>query len=513
MRASVESARGGRPAGLRRLAAAGAAALLAALASGCATTGGRASAEGKGADRAGDARSFDFGCLASRRTDLHGNRRLRALGPVFESARSVEGDRLTAVRPLWSRTRNPAKDWSYAEYLWPLGWSKRLKNDASWRFVLCYATRFDVTDPRSRYRFWLFPIYFQGRAATGERYAAVFPIGGELREFFMQDRIRFALFPLLSDSWIGDVHTRDVLWPVFSRSEGKGIHRVRVFPFYAHSIHRGLYEKRFVMWPFWTSARYTDPRSPGGGFILLPVCGYVRLPDQKTWMLLPPLFRWTRGERLNQVYAPWPIIQYSSGQSRKLWVWPLFGRHQRAGVELAWVAWPIVWREKIDRRDAVVRRWMVMPFYQHETIRRRQPPAGDAPRVTARHVKIWPLASYRREGDARMWRLLELWPLRNTPQAERSWAPLWTLCEYRACADASDFEILWGLVRRERRAAGAVRTSVFPFADWSRSDAAAGGGAASSEWNVLKGLVGRRREGGRVRWRWLYVFRTGRGGE
>ena len=452
-----------------------------------------------------DPGEFDFGPIASRYRDVNGDMRLRALGPFFERAVSTNEARLWAVRPLYSTVKDPVSQRRSSEYLWPIATTKQFKKEHSVRVLLTYYTKFDVTDPKSRYRFWMLPIYFQGRDVNKKGYAAVFPLGGTIHEILGRDRVMFVLFPLYARSAINQVHTTDVLWPIYSRSEGKGIYRFRVFPFYGRTKHRDKFDKKFVLWPFWTSARYYYPNSSGKGYILFPLWGHVKLTDQEAWMVVPPLIRFSRGERMNYTYCPWPFFQKSKGETEKLYFWPIWGQKRMPGVRSTFFLWPIFKKDRIDRGDELVRRFVAMPFVQTEKRTRRSSQKGERPQVVGRYSKIWPLWSYQRDGDSRRFRCVELWPLRNSGPVERSWAPLWTLYSRTAVGDALDHELLWGLYRFQRRGDAECRMSIFPFLYWQRDDRE----RAEREWSILHGLIGYRREGTQKSLRVLYFMRFG----
>ncbi|MBU1693030.1 MAG: hypothetical protein KKC51_03605 [Verrucomicrobia bacterium] len=445
---------------------------------------------------------FDWGFLASRLEDANGEVRVRGLGPIFERAVSAEGARLSAVRPLYYAGADARAERRFREFLWPVATTRRFLNERDTRVLLAYYKNFNVAELHGRYRFMVLPLYFQGRDKAGEGYAALFPVAGSIHEFLGQDEMSFFLFPLWSYSSINSVETHNVLWPVYSRTKGKGISRFRVFPFYGYARHRARYEKGFLGWPFYTWARYTYPDAQGHGYIVFPLWGHFKMPDQEAWLILPPLFRFSRGERMDYSYAPWPFFQRSRGQIERLYFWPIWGRRTMAGLRSTFFLWPIFRSERVDR-GATVRRsfWALPVVYSQVDIRRA---VGGAPaRAVARHHRVWPLVSYRQEGEARRLRLLDLWPLWNNSPVERNWAPFWTLFTWTKVGQNDDAELLWGLYRDRRRGAERRTVSLFPAGEWRRDDRAGG----SREWNVLKGLLGRRRDERGVSYRLLYVIR------
>ena len=446
----------------------------------------------------------EWGPLASWMEDVEGVDRFRAAGPIWEEAEGGDGKRLRAVRPVWARAVDPAVEKVSWDFLWPVASGKVFGEQESWRVGLAWYLDSDRGDAGSAYRFWALPVWFHGRDAGGKGYAALFPVGGEVRNFLWKDRIRFALWPLWMRSEVNDVRTTDVLWPVWSRTTTPDGHweKFRVFPFYARTRHEGQYEKRTVMWPVWTRARYVHPKAEGTAWVLWPLVGRVNLNSQKGWMALPPLFQFVRGEQLSRTYCPWPFFVRETGAREKLYVWPLFGRRQDGGLVRNYWLWPVVNRERNDRGRLRTVRWSVVPFYSHRTESEAPATEGGERVVRSTGTKVWPLFSWRREaeGGARRLRVLDLWPAGNPPAGERSWAPLWTVLEHRARGEESDLDVLWGLFRQTRRAGGAQAFEVFPV--WGHERA---GGDAGRRWSVLKGLIAYERTATtrQVRFLWL----------
>jgi hypothetical protein len=131
--------------------------------------------------------------------------------------------------------------------------------------------------------------------------------------------------------------------------------------------------------------------------------------------------------------------------------------------------------------------------------------AAPATNCVARYWHCWPLCSYERLGEQTRFRTLMLWPLRHSAPIAREYAPLWTLYTHSAAGQNTDDEVLWGLMRRQRRGAEQSRFSVFPLVEWSRDQRA----TDQREWNLLKGLVGYERTGTNAQLRLLWRLKLG----
>jgi hypothetical protein len=426
------------------------------------------------------AAGWDWGPVASWMEDADGYGRFRAAGPLA-GAGGAGGLTLRATRrPLGARAADPANGRTAWDFVWPLAAGKTFHEQKSWRAGLAWFYDRDRTDPESGYRFWLLPLWFHGRDEQGDGYAALWPLGGEIRNFLLKDRIRFALWPLWTQSSIKDVRTTDVLWPIWSRTttpDGR-LEKFRVFPLWARSRDRGRFEKYSVLWPVWTHARWEHPKATGTAWVLFPLCGRVNLNTQKGWMALPPLFQFIRGEQLNRTFCPWPFFQRETGVREKLYVWPLYGRRKDGAMERRFWLWPLVAHERNEWGGVRRNRWTVAPLYNNmansvEAPRRHrgrvgEPAGGDRAtpagrRVLQSRVKLWPLYSrtYDLDEPAYRLRLLDLWPAGHPPPVVRWWAPLWRLVDYRARGARRDLDVLWGLYAR-RRARWRAAFSLFP---------------------------------------------------
>ena len=468
---------------------------------------------------------LDGGPLLSHDTDLAGDDRLRAAGPLVERLAVPDGPVYSAVHPLVSTVVDPVRDRQLTEYLWPLGMKKDLAGETDWRYLVAFGHDFDNQAP-SRFRYTLFPLLFGGRDAAGDHYVALFPLGGSIHEFLGRDRISFVLFPLYSTSEAGNLSTWNVLWPLISRTTGRRTTAFRILPFYGYREQKDDWRKTFVMWPFWTSAVHQNPDyGPGRGFILFPLFGHGAFAGETTWMWLPPLFRWTHGPKRTILNAPYPIIQRHRGEVNRNYVWPLYGHRWSEGEDYRFVLWPIMDRRTTDRSTHVVRRSRVFPVFYTESKARTgvgngaedepwprgtaaSDAAGGAPAGLGyeRYVKVWPLFSYAHGPEETRFRALELWPLVRTWGVERNWSRLWTLYTASRLGDARESEWLWGLYRNRVTPEEGRRWSVFPLFSYA---ARAGDDGGAREWSFLLGMGQRKRHPAGTHWRLFWILNFG----
>ena len=442
---------------------------------------------------------FDWGPVASRLHDPSGGTHLKAIGPVYEHAADTNGLTLDAVRPFYS-TAAETDEKSVSEFLWPLEFSWDFQNNHGRRVLTSFYTDFDKTNSNSRWRWWCFPFWYQGRDAYGTNYTAFFPLGGEFHEFLFQDEANFVLWPLYLHNRVQDENSYHILWPVYCRENNAKNDRFRIWPFYGWNIKRGESDKRFCLWPFVTWGTYQHPDASGYGYLVLPLWGHMKLENQESWMLLPPLLKYGTSAKQKMGYMPWPVIQWASGDVDKFYFWPVWGYRNYSHIHGGFYLWPLGWWKHLDRAGETVHRYTFAPLWFSESTWRAEKPTVAAPapqplppatNCVTRYWHLWPLCAYERFGTQSRFRTLMLWPMRHSGSMEREYTPFWTLYTHITAGDNADDEFLWGLIRRQRRGTESNRFSLFPLVEWGHDQS----GVGTSEWNLLKGLIGYERDG------------------
>ncbi len=444
---------------------------------------------------------FDWGPIAAREQLITGEIRYRAAGPFYEDTAAAAGATFWGLRPFYTLYKNPAGQRVDRSSVWPCFTASDFLNARRWRlFLLAAGATYDLTDPNSAWRTWIIPIYFQGRARTGEEYLGIFPFGGTVRDVLFFDRLSFVMFPFWMQEQVGTQVTDNILWPLVSWTEGPYNHRFRVAPFYGRSVRDGYYDKNFVMWPIWTWTRFTSPGSEGWAYIVWPLWGQVQRKEETGFMLAPPLIRFSWGPRARMVNCPWPFVQYyKSATFYRFWLWPLWGRRDIGGIHNSFMLWPLLWYGKHAVRDQVTQTYQFIPFVLSK--QGREGVSSNRPGVvTRRFTRVWPLGAYKRVGAVRQTRFFDFWPFEEDVEVERAWAPFWTLFTHTVAPAGYQTEALWGLYRRERRGHAQAYTSVFPLFSWESRN----GQDAARKFELFKGLLGYAREDGQTRLRLLY---------
>jgi hypothetical protein len=292
----------------------------------------------------------------------------------------------------------------------------------------------------------LLPLLLTGNSERRGRYFALFPLGGELKGFFAQDRIRFFLFPLFAEAWQGEHRSWHVLWPFFQYSKGGGKSSLRIFPFYIRKEKENWYRKMSILWPFFArSQEWLGTDHPTDSWFFLPFYARQQTPFGKISYYLYPLFSFQRNERPGNRFrawtAPWPLYEEMRGDRYwKTYFWPFWGRFSIEDTyEKEIAAYPVYWFYSFRTRSWVMTSRYVLPFYWD---RRDTDPAGTALR---KRVKVWPFLELadNMEGKSYLNVLSPLW-FRDPNGMERNYGDFWTLYRSELTAGGDEIRrILW----------------------------------------------------------------------
>jgi len=480
--------------------------------------------------------------------------RFAAAGPFVERLENRDtGERATAwFRPFFATGDHPGEglegrhDW---DALWPLAQGKRYAGETSWRVLLAYDRQ---REDGTQSRFLIFPLWVHGHEKD-EQYAGLFPIWGNAPKFFFLDRLEWRFWPIWMRTTSSDATTTSWFWPFVAKTETPDGHlsKRRVWPFYMRHDRRGEFTKQSVLWPFWSTVDYHYPSERGHAWIFFPFAGRVKTTKQDEWMAIPPLVRWGKSDRGTLVQA-WPFYRRVTGWRDERTVWPLFSRTlDDAGVR-GYALWPFWWYQTSWQGAEKTTRFTLAPVFSQKTRLRRPALSREENRdfdrkqrtqrlaavargeradeaalaaerfarheaagpyeVVARRTMVWPLFTWEWDDDldASRFRALDLWPGNDPVPVARSWAPLWTLVDFRRTGTYEQSELLWGLYRaHEDTATGESAREIFPL--WNRKT---GAEDASFGWSIGKGLIAFDRfEDGRKRIRFLWLPRWTWGGE
>lgn len=427
-------------------------------------------------------------------------------GPFYERVTTAGGsNERVSYRPLlYTRIASEREDAALREILWPVYTQHSRGDSLTWRFLIFGGTDFDTADEASRYRTWLFPLWFQGRTKDDMDYAALFPIYGTIREMWF-DRISFTLFPVWLEYDKGDAKTWSVLWPIVSRTQGGGFDKFRVWPFYGYAEREGRERSRFVLWPFWTQAEYSEI-NPGRAWMLFPVVGRVDRANESRWMALPPFFSYARGREdgktpyYRRINAPWPLVHILDERDHhKRNFWPFYGHQYNddGTYDSRWVLWPFFRTRDVEHKQTRETTRTLFPVYYRSVLRLDADKDGGHETLTEDFMRVWPLYSRRADPQNSFVKIPDVSFFKRTGAPDRNLLGMFTLYTRGSTENPRkvDHEALWGMFRRGYGDEDYSVWRVWPFYS-SRQE------RGERAWSVLGGLIGR--ESGKLRYLWFF---------
>lgn len=414
-------------------------------------------------------------------------RSLHILGPLFKFEQ--KGDEVEyALRPFFYRAAD-AKGLAQTEVLYPLA-VERSQPQADYLDILHLLNADSGSrESGSSNQFYLFPLLFYGDDPEYGRYAAFFPVGGTLHNWFGRDHISFALFPLYGATERGTTRTTHLLWPFFSLVSGENESGFGLWPLYGESAKSGVYHRRYAFWPvFFDEEWQLDTTDPHHRFAVLPFWYEESSLDHTQTSVLWPFFSRIQDGRegYDQWDAPWPLVRVTSGSSRHgLRLLPLYADETIGDRRKRWFGWPLYQIEDLDT-DLILRQRHRLLYFLYSDLAERKLDTG----AEKRRVDLWPLFSYHRENGVSRLNAIAILDafFPENKAVERSWSPLWRVYQQRWDERGNlVVSILWNLYWQERQGE-ALAWELFPLADYR----AAGD---TSRWRILKGLFGWHRAG------------------
>lgn len=395
---------------------------------------------------------------------------IEALGPFFRFQRS-ELEWGWAIPPLMAFRADEITDFSEFEFLYPIFSYDRFGPAfrAQVLQIISFSGGETLADEQNK-RVTLFPFYFHQRSTDpAQRYTALLPLYGRLRNRLLRDEIEVVMFPAYSKTRKKDVVTRNFLYPIFHLRQGPGLEGWQAWPLagferripltqtndFGEGILLEGHEKMFILWPFYLQSHTgMGTANPQTQRAVLPFFSQQRSPERDSSTYLWPFgftFTEDREKNYREWAFPWPLIVFARGEGKHAnRIWPFFSRAKNPTLESNFYLWPLF---KVNRARAEPldrERTRILLFLYSDLTER-----NTATRTALRRIDFWPLFTQRTDhtGNRRLQVLSVLEPLLpNNKSIERTYSPVWSVwrSEYNAKTGDSSQSLLWNLYRRER---------------------------------------------------------------
>lgn len=410
-----------------------------------------------------------------RRSDTDPKAETTAAGPFLFAQTAADGTKAKGLRPVWVQHDDAQGNFRAGYFLYPIFSYTQDENTYGWNvFELLRNSgrRAGAGAPHSelelRGNFELWPFIFWRQ--TGDpslSYAAVFPLGGTVKDKLGTDRATWVLFPLYLQTEKHGVLTTSVPWP-FVRVTSGAAHGFGLWPLFNFAERPGAWKQRYFLWPLgYDNTTYPAADAPAGtapkrdvGFLPFyarsTATGYI--DENFGW----PFFGYTdrtQPTRFHETRYFWPFLVQGRGDNRYVNRWGPFYTHSIVnGYDKTWYAWPLIRHaEWTDRNLAIEKTQLFYFLYWSERQRSAARPNGPAASLT----HVWPLYSTWANGaGARQFQLFS--PLEvffpGNDKIREAWSPLFAIARSEQSAPGeSRTSLLWNAVTWRRDDASQTR--------------------------------------------------------
>jgi hypothetical protein len=354
--------------------------------------------------------------------------------------------------------------------------------------------------------FDVWPVYFSRQTGEPETsYRAVFPIYGDVRQRFGQDRWTWVLFPLYGRFEQNGVTTTTVPWPFIKVLRGDGNRGLEVWPIAGRRQKPGVYRTEFALWPLLyrhvTGLDQPEPKVQAG---FLPFYALDRQPGYVSETFGWPFWGYVHRTEPYQYHARhyfWPFWVQGRGDDRYVNRWAPFYTHSIIKeTEKRWWLWPVWRHETWTDAERLHDRRQVVYFLYHSTRQHSRTNPAAAP---ATKTHLWPLFSAWHDGAGRR-QVQALSPLEvffpHNEHMRVSWSPLFAVYRFDQPAQGETrHSVLWDAVTYRRSDTAGVRNfQIGPLLGIESSP-------HFRRFSLLNGLVGLQRT---ATSRWRFFFRA-----
>ncbi|OIO59799.1 MAG: hypothetical protein COZ46_00555 [Verrucomicrobia bacterium CG_4_10_14_3_um_filter_43_23] len=428
-------------------------------------------------------------------------KRLQMAGPFLEQQKGIR-----ALRPGTAIFDNPAVGGQEAHYLYPL-WNYYYE-EHNLRWDVFSLMTFDKTwyDGKVKsQRFNIFPVYFAQQTDNPDTsYHGVFPVSGNVRNYFGADKISWAFFPVSLQVENEDQKRYSFPWPFIRWQEGATPQTGggAAWPLVGHFYKQGKYDHQFGGWPFIYSYRDDlDSNTPKLRQAVLPFYALETGPkkDSLTWIW--PFFSHIEGKE-EPTYVEdqflWPLVIKARGKERHITqALPFYAYSKLKDREKQWFLWPLMKQTQWNERGLRIDRQQLLFFL---VWREKQHSIANPELAPAEKTHVWPLYSYWDNGAGeKQFQFLSpfevFFPGNRT--VREAYTPLFALYRYQEKPNGDLYRgFLFNLIIYESTETHA-KFSFGPIFE-TRKD------AEGESFQLFKGLIGYEKKNGKKRLKLLW---------
>ncbi len=419
-----------------------------------------------------------------RESPGEGYSNLSILGPLIKYQHRGD-DCDIAVRPFYFGTENDREGTAVADYIYPIASSTTSPEASRLQVLEMYQKdtfRRDEGEKKEKGT-TAFPFYISGESKKYGPYTAYVPFYGDLYGRFWRDEIHFVMFPFYGRTVKKGTTTRNYLYPIFSTVSGDKESGFQVWPLYGSAAREGVYDRRFILLPFFMKERSgLDTENPTEKLYLLPFYAATDSPQSSAHYYPWPFFGFKKDKEGNQEERDyfWPFWRTIRGEKRNLDSYlPFYSLDRGKENSKRWIMWPLFKHEEMDSSVFHEERNKILHFLYADV--RQSWPKVPGERYRA---ALWPIYSYRlnERGIKSFSMPAPLESIVDREGVEKNWAPLWRIYQQK-WNDSGDsaVSLLWNLYWHEKRGHD-MACEFYPFVAY-RSE------RKQSDISLIKGLI------------------------
>ncbi|RMF95034.1 MAG: hypothetical protein D6734_06460 [Candidatus Schekmanbacteria bacterium] len=342
-------------------------------------------------------------CKADEKAEIHAN-----IGPIA-AVSETEREKSFRIPPLFGYEKDIPKGTFNLDILWPLINYKRAEKKIQLRVLPFLFFKKDMEREWDKKKYlYILPLYISSEK-SGRKSRVIFPLYGHFEGWFGLDSFDFLLFPLYTASKEKEENSYSYCWPFFNYSIAKGKRYYRIWPFYGSKSVEKEYEKTFILWPFYNNQKFykDDGALKKERLLLFPFFGSSKSDVAETKLFLFPLY--VSQKKLKEDFSRydviWPLFSITRGKERRTTqVFPFFRLDKKGDSFRNFYLWPLLWDGDIKVSGYRKRFFSFVPLYLYNHIE------WENRKIDEKLHKIWPLFSYRSDGNSTLIRTLDILP-------------------------------------------------------------------------------------------------------
>ncbi len=246
-----------------------------------------------------------------------------------------------------------------------------------------------------------FPIYFFKKGYGSKYdYAAIWPLGGTIKNFFGKDQSDWFLWPMWVRTYKGEQINYWMPWPFINirKGDSKGL---GLWPLGGHFYKENYFDERYILWPFFYRHQYWKPqKNLKTGF--LPFYAYEKSDNIEDLSIIWPIWgrRWEKNPHYEEYRILWPLWVQGDGDCYYVNRWAPFYTYSENKIHKSnkkWLMWPFIKQQNwIEKSVAIHQEQFLYFLFWHQEQKNLN--TGE---FLGNKTHFWPFYSYWDDGKGR----------------------------------------------------------------------------------------------------------------